>query len=437
MGFVHILSSNVIMNSSQEILQAIESIGSTLSENIASPKLKEIFYQTFINTMKTTVKQTKEDYFVITGDIPAMWLRDSTAQIEHYLPFVKEYPVIKSLFEGLIHRQNFCIALDPYANAFNETPNGEKWEKDLTEDNPWVWERKYEVDSLCYPIRLMYKYWKATNETSFFNEQIHQNLKSILDLWQTEQHHELLSTYSFQRLTGPASDTLVRKGLGPECSYTGMTWSGFRPSDDACLYSYLVPANMFASVVLGYMSEIADEIYADHDLSLSAKRLKLEIEKGIETYGIVEHPKYGKVYAYEVDGLGNYHFMDDANVPSLLSIPYIGYRPIEDEIYQNTRRLILSEENPYYYSGACAKGIGSPHTPPSYIWPIALSMQGLTSNDTTEIESLIETLLSIDGGTGFMHEGVHCNDPNQFTRDWFAWANSLFARFVYEKVISK
>lgn len=425
------------MHSAQDILHAVESIGSELSERLASPKLKDVFYQTFINTMKTTVKETEKDYFVITGDIPAMWLRDSTAQIEHYLPFANEFPALKSLFEGLIHRQQFCISLDPYANAFNEKANGQKWEKDLTEDSPWVWERKYEVDSLCYPIRLIYKYWKTTGQSQFFNEQIHENLKTTIHLWQTEQHHALLSSYRFQRLTGPASDTLVRDGQGPECAYTGMTWSAFRPSDDACRYSYLVPANMFASVVLGYAAEIAEMIYGDYDLSLEAKRLKLEIEKGIETYGIIDHPTYGKVYAYEVDGLGNYHFMDDANVPSLLAIPYMGYRPISDPIYQNTRRLILSQENPYFYQGSCAKGIGSPHTPESYIWPIALAMQGLTSDNADEIESLLQTLLAIDGGTGFMHEGVHCDDPNQFTREWFAWANSLFARFVYEKIIKK
>lgn len=421
------------MQSKTNLTQVIENIATELAESIESPRLKEVFYQTFINTAKTTVQQTEDDYFVITGDIPAMWLRDSTAQIEHYLPFAKKYKEIQTLFEGLIHRQNLCIQIDPYANAFNKTANGQKWEEDLTKDSPWVWERKYEIDSLCYPIRLMYLYWKETGNSEFFDTQIYENLQTIISLWKTEQHHELLSDYRFQRLTGPISDTLTRDGAGNLVYYTGMTWSGFRPSDDACQYGYLIPSNMFASVALSYISEIATEIYNDNSLSLSATALKLEIDKGIETYGIIDHPVFGKVYAYEVDGNGNYNLMDDANVPSLLSIPYLGYKSMDDSIYQNTRKLILSELNPYYYKGSIAQGIGSPHTPPRYIWPIALCMQGLTTNSNVEIENLIEILISIDGDTGFMHEGVDCDNASNFTRDWFAWANSLFAEFIYKK----
>ena len=218
-------------------------------------------------------------------------------------------------------------------------------------------------------------------------------------------------------------------------SYTGMTWSGFRPSDDACKYNYLIPSNMFAAVVLGYISEISETIFNDIKLKNIADELKYQIEEGINKFGIIHTEEFGDVYAYEVDGLGNFNLMDDANVPSLLSIPYIGYKDIDDKIYQNTRKFILSKNNPYYYEGSVAKGIGSPHTPPEYIWHISLSMQGLTTKNESEINSLINTLVNSDGNTGYMHEGFYCNDSTEFTREWFAWSNSLFADFIYKKYI--
>ena len=209
-----------------------------------------------------------------------------------------------------------------------------------------------------------------------------------------------------------------------------MTWSGFRPSDDACVYGYLIPSNMFAVVTLGYTAEIMREIYKDEEVAARAEKLASEIRAGIEKYGVVEHPKFGKMYAYETDGLGNYVFMDDANVPSLMSIPYLGYCSADDEIYKNTRAFVLSKENPYYYEGTAAKGVGSPHTPPEYIWHIALSMQGLTSRDPEECKALLHMLKTTDDGKGFMHEGCHKDDPSKFTRPWFAWSNSLFSEFV-------
>ncbi len=415
----------------------IRNIATDVSQNIKDEKLKKLFFNCFIDTMETTLNIAEDDTFIITGDIPAMWLRDSTSQIEHYLPFINDYAELKDIFIGLINRQMQCILIDPYANAFNKEANGRKWDNDITKDSPWVWERKYEIDSLCYPVRLIYKYWKTSNDDSFFNKEIKKVFEIIIDLWNTEQYHLEKSDYSFQRLNCSPTDTLCNNGLGNPVGYTGMTWSGFRPSDDACEYGYLVPANMFASVVLGYIEEIADEIYNDSSLKTKASKLKSEIDEAIEKFAIVEKEGYGKIYAYEVDGLGNHNFMDDANVPSLLSIPYIGYKTIDDEIYQNTRRFILSNNNPFYYEGKAAKGIGSPHTPPQYIWHIALSMQGLTTNNEDEINYLVETLKNTDGGKTYMHEGFHCDNPKKFTRDWFAWSNSLFSHFIYHKVLKK
>lgn len=412
----------------------IKNLAEEISSHIKDEKLKKLFYNCFINTIETTVIYNENDTFIITGDIPAMWLRDSTSQIEHYLPFINKYPVLKEFFVGLINRQVKCILIDSYANAFNEEANGQKWDNDITKDSPWVWERKYEIDSLCFPVRLIYKYWKESGDENFFSDEIKQALETILNLWKIEQNHFENSDYSFQRLNCSETDTLCNNGLGNPVAYTGMTWSGFRPSDDACKYGYLIPSNMFATVVLSYMSEIFEKIYNDLDLKKKALKLRDEIENGINKFGIVEHEEFGKIYSYETDGFGNYNLMDDANVPSLLSIPYIGYREIDDEIYQNTRKFILSKNNPYYYEGSFASGIGSPHTPPEYIWHIALSMQGLTTNNKDEINSLVKTLIQCDGNTGFMHEGFHKDNPKKFTRDWFAWSNSLFADFIYKKL---
>lgn len=429
---------NAITNTKLEVIKStIREIGQDLSRSIENENLKTIFLNCFINTIETTVDVTSDDTFVITGDIPAMWLRDSTSQVEHYLPFVNDHAELKHLFTGLIKRQMKCILIDPYANAFNKQADGKKWSNDLTKDSAWVWERKYEIDSLCYPVRLIYKYWKQSGDASFFDDKIKNVFNIIIDLWKTEQTHFEKSDYSFQRLNSSLTDTLCNNGLGNPACFTGMTWSGFRPSDDACQYGYLIPANMFACVALRYIEVIAEIIYSDSILKEKATELRLQIEDGIEKFGIVHNEEFGDIYAYEVDGLGNFNLMDDANVPSLLSIPYLEFRGIDDEIYQNTRKFILSKNNPFYYEGKSAKGIGSPHTPPEYVWHIALSMNGLTTNDEYEIKNLIKILISTDAGTGFMHEGFHCNNPKDFTRDWFAWSNSLFAHFIYDVIVNK
>ncbi|MGX7262925.1 glycoside hydrolase family 125 protein [Enterococcus crotali] len=409
----------------------IDHLKKQVAERSNNPRWSEVFSNCFDNTLETTVKSTEyEDTFVITGDIPAMWLRDSSAQIKPYLSVANEDVAIKQLICGLVARQIKCILIDPYANAFNESENGACYHHDITEMNGWIWERKYEVDSLCYPIELAYLLWKKTGETKHFTEAFKQAAEKIIEVFETEQHHEN-SSYRFERFGERAEDTLSNGGLGEPCSYTGMTWSGFRPSDDSCTYNYLVPANMFAVVILGYLEEIAKVIYEDDLLAEKAKHLKNTIDEGIAEWGIVEHLGK-KVYAYEVDGLGNYLLMDDANVPSLLAAPYLGYCSMEDTVYQNTRALILSDDNPYYYEGTKLKGIGSEHTPKDYVWPIALSIQGLTTNDQSEKEALLNTLVQTDAGTNHMHEGVNVNDPMQYTREWFSWANMMFCELLLD-----
>ncbi|GLX66086.1 glycoside hydrolase family 125 protein [Paenibacillus glycanilyticus] len=422
------------MTQSTEIPASLTRLVEIIKEKTPEhPNWAAIFEKAIQNTLQTTIQRMPDGTtFVITGDIPAMWLRDSAAQLRPFLVLAAEDAELADLIEGLVQRQMASILLDPYANAFNNGPTGKGHQDDLTEMGPSVWERKYEIDSLCYPLQLSYLLWKNTGRTSQFNDTFRQAAEAILNLWTTEQNHETASPYRFQRFNCAPTDTLLREGKGTETAHTGMTWSGFRPSDDACTYGYLVPANMFAVVVLRYLQEIALEVLGDGELAARAAQLGGEINQGIERYGMTDHPEFGKVYAYETDGLGNYNFMDDANVPSLLSIPYLGYTSEDDPIYRNTRRLILSSTNPYYFEGEAAAGIGSPHTPDRYIWHIALAMQGLTTSDISEKERLLGLMEATTAGTNFMHEGFHVDDPYQFSRPWFSWANMMFSELLLD-----
>jgi meiotically up-regulated gene 157 (Mug157) protein len=398
----------------------------------AYPGIVQVFTQCFPNTLTTTTELLDDETsFVFTGDIRAMWLRDSSAQVNPYIPLAPADPLLQRLLRGLIRRQARYILIDPYANAFKAAPDAIFPFHDHPTPNPWVWERKFELDSLCYPIRLCYRYWRATQDTSIFDGDFRQMLSTILQTMRTEQHHSQCSTYTFQR-DDPVSpyDTLAYDGLGTPVNDTGMIWSGFRPSDDACSLHFNIPANMFAVVTLEYAATLAQEGLHDETLATEARHLRSQIDQGIQHHGIVEHPRLGAIYAYETDGLGNHVLMDDANVPSLLAVPYFGYRSAADALYQNTRRFILSPENPSYAEGRYACGIGSPHTPAGYVWPIALAMQGLTTRDLTEQASTLQMLVQTTGGTNYLHESFHPDQPTLYTRPWFAWANSLFSELV-------
>ncbi|RKP44796.1 metal-independent alpha-mannosidase [Cohnella endophytica] len=397
------------------------------------PKTQAMFATCIRNTIETTFRHLPDGTaFVITGDIPAMWLRDSAAQARPYLLLAAQDSEIENLLQGIVESQLRYVIHDPYANAFNDSPNGQGHQKDDTVMTPWIWERKYEVDSLCYPLQLAYLLWKNAGSTVHFNETFKKAASLILDVWTKEQNHEHDSEYRFERGNCPISDTLPRNGKGTPTGVTGMTWSGFRPSDDACEFGYLIPSNMFAVVVLGYLAEIAEDVLDDPAMKARAESLAKEIADGIAAFGTYDHPVYGRIYAYETDGLGHSNLMDDANVPSLLSIPYLGYARDGDPVYANTRRFILSKDNPYYYAGTEASGIGSPHTPKDYIWPIAIAMQGLTSDDPEEKVRMLDLLERTDGGKGMMHEGFHKDDPTAYTREWFSWANMMYCELVLD-----
>jgi len=253
----------------------------------------------------------------------------------------------------------------------------------------------------------------------------------ILDLWETEQDHNQ-SPYNFERDTTRVEDTLTHDGHGTPVAVTGMTWSGFRPSDDVCKYGYLVPSNMFAVVVLGYLEEIFSTILPDAEIVVRAGKLKNEIDAGIKEYAQVNNQAGETIFAYEVDGLGNYSIQDDSNVPSLMAAPYLGYCDDQDPTYLATRKTLLSKENPYYYEGKFAKGIGSSHTPENYVWPIALAIEGLTTPDKSEKKRILNLLVDNDGGTNLMHEGFDVDNPNNYTREWFSWANMMFCELLMD-----
>lgn len=411
---------------------AVETLITEVKEKLHDhARLAQMFESCYGNTLQTTLHELSDGtIYVITGDIPAMWLRDSAAQMRPYLIPARKDPALAELIAGVVRRQFLYINIDPYANAFNESPNGACWRQDDTRMNQWLWERKYEIDSLCYPVWLSYLLWKNTGCTSQFNDDFRQGVCKILQVFRCEQNHEENSPYHFIRKDTFFTDTLSRDGKGALVKGNiGLTWSGFRPSDDACTYGYLIPSNMFATVVLRYVEEIAQAIYHHDALKEEARCLKQQIDEGILNYGIVETQDYGKIYAYETDGFGQYNLMDDANIPSLLSIPYLGYQG-DETIIQNTRRFILSEANPYYYQGQYARGIGSPHTPINHVWHLSLIMQGLTATEEPEKTAILQTLLQTDAGENLMHESLHVDNPACYTRKWFSWANTLFCELI-------
>lgn len=405
---------------------------------LTNPKLACMFENCFPNTLETTVHYRKlngkDDTFVYTGDIHAMWLRDSGAQVWPYVQLADEDPKLQALLRGVINRQIMCINIDPYANAFNDGPTGGPHASDKTEMKPELHERKWEVDSPCYVIRLAYHYWKTTADTSVFDDEWIKAVRAILRTFREQQRKEGLGPYRFQRTTPVQTDTKANKGYGNPVKPVGLIASAFRPSDDATVFEFLIPSNFFAVVSLRQAAEILSEVNGEKRLAAECRTLADEVEHAIRKYGVVEHSKYGKIYAFEVDGFGGVCLMDDANIPSLLALPYLGCVSVDDPIYRNTRQFILSEDNPYFFKGSAAEGIGGPHIGFDMIWPMSIIMRAFTSTDDREIRECVRMLINTDADTGFMHESFHKNDPTRFTRSWFAWPNTLFGELILKLV---
>ena len=429
------LSKRPVVEKRQFTSDAVEQTITRVKAKINDPKLAWMFENCFPNTLDTTVfhgeQNGKPDTFVITGDINAMWLRDSSAQVWPYLPLTKSDAHLKQMIAGVINRQTQCILIDPYANAFNHDPKPDgDWMSDLTDMNPMLHERKWEIDSLCYPVRLAYNYWKITGDTSLFDADWRKAMQLVIKTFREQQRKKGNGPYKFQRRTERQLDTLNNDGYGNPVNPVGLIVSSFRPSDDATTFSFLVPSNLFAVTSLKQIAEIAQEVVKDAALAAESTALAKEVNDAIQQYAIVEHPKHGKVYAFEVDGFGNAYFMDDANVPSLLALPYLDSIDLNDEVYQNTRKLVLSEDNPYFFKGTAGEGIGGPHIGYDMIWPMSIIMRAQTSSDDEEIRHCLRMLRDTDADTGFMHESFHKDNPSKFTRKWFAWVNTLFGELI-------
>ena len=421
---------------SEVIDRRIEEVKRLLAGN---PRLAWMFENCFPNTLDTTVHYSltedgEDDTFVYTGDIHAMWLRDSGAQVWPYVQFAKKDEKIRRMVRGTILRQWKCINIDPYANAFNDGPTGSEWAKDRTAMKPELHERKYEIDSLCYPVRLAYYYWLVTGDASIFGESWLGAVRKILQTFWEQQRKDGHGPYRFLRVTDRAFDTVGWDGYGAPVKPVGLIASVFRPSDDATVLLFLVPSNFMAVSSLRKAAEILDRVNGESALARECRDLAAEVEHALRQYAVHDHPKYGKIYAYEVDGFGNQLLMDDANVPSLLSMGYLGDVPLDDPVYQNTRRFVWSDDNPCFFRGKAGEGIGGPHIGHGMPWPMSIMMRAFTATDDQEIRQCMRMLLATDADTGFIHESFDKDDATHYTRPWFAWQNTLFGELVLKLI---
>lgn len=423
---------------------AIESVIKETTRQIADPQLASMFERCFPNTLDTTVffgnQGTLPDTFVITGDIDAMWLRDSSSQVWPYLRFAKQDAHLQEMLQGVVRRHARSILIDPYANAFMRSPEDPplSWARnDDTTMVPGVAERKWEVDSLCHVVRLAHGYWRNTGDGAPFDATWKASAWKIVETFREQQRKDGHGPYKFQRSSRTPTDTLPLGGYGNPARPNGLIFSMFRPSDDACSYPLFIPANLFAVQALSNLTELAHKVAQDDQLAKACDDLKLEVLSALTQHGTAQHHTLGTIWAYEVDGYGNVLMMDDAGVPSLLSLPYLGCCPPNDPLYQRTRRFVLSSDNPYFVTGRAAKGVGSPHIGLSNIWPMGIIVQAMTSEDDQEILQCLRWLRDTTAGTGFIHESFDKDDASHFTRRWFAWANTLFGELILMLIARK
>jgi len=418
---------------------AVETYIASTRRQIGDPVLSAIFSNCFPNTLDTTVRpgafEGKPDTAVITGDIAAMWLRDSSAQVWPYLSLASKDRRLRDLLEGVIRRQTRCLLIDPYANCFMADLNAPPLEgsrMDKTEMKQGVGERKYELDSICYPIRLAHGYWKSTGDTGPFDSAWKLAMQSVLTTMKVQQRKEGSGPYHFQRKALNPTDTLVN-GIGNPVKPVGLIASCFRPSDDACIFSFLIPANLFAVTSLRQLATMANVILHDAEMANRATSLADEVQAALTRYAVISTSS-GTIWAYEVDGYGGHVLMDDANVPSLLGLPYLDSSP-DPLLYARTRKFVWSEKNPWFFRGTAGEGIGGPHIGRDSIWPMSQIIYALTSNSSAEVNQSIKMLRASAASTGFMHESYNRNDASIYTRSWFAWANTLFGELIGRTVI--
>ena len=395
----------------REVFPGLEDLVSEPRFNRVSKSLISLFH-------KSLTRLENGRPFIITGDIPAMWLRDSTWQVAPLLN--SNHPQVVNLLIELSKTQVELFLIDPYANAFNPSPSGECWHKDFLDQSPWVFERKFELDSWASVLYLARMIIEKYDRWDHIDEKFNDALEVMLNLAQREQRHDP-ETYVFKRDNGVSHDSLSHEGRGAPTAYTGMIYSAFRPSDDACVYGYLVPSNFF---FLNELENLSQRLKTPKSESLAR-----DIRSGIEKYAVIDN-----LYAYEVDGLGNALFIDDANIPSLLSLPLLAGASLDVDVYRNSREFILSSSNPYFFSGIRASGVGSQHTPKNHVWPIAMSVEALTSPSNEKKLKTLDILETTDAGTGNMHEAFNVDRPEEFSRAWFSWADMTYVQLVLDSV---
>ena len=418
---------------------AVEAEIARVKAKIADPELAWLFENCYPNTLDTTVKigtvDGKPDAFVITGDIEALWLRDSSAQMQTYVHLAPKDAGLRRVFTGLIARQARCILIDPYANAFMEDPTAKSnlgARTDQTDMKPGVAERKWEIDSLCYPMRLAHGYWTATRDKTPFDDLWAKAMRRAVATFREQQRKDGKGPYHFQRLNVSPTETLMFEGYGAPTRKVGLIHSMFRPSDDACVYPFLIPSNLFAVSALRMLATVQRQARGDMAGATDSEALATEVEAALRAHGRMPDGQGGEVWAYEVDGFGNAIFMDDANVPSLSGLPLLGAADRSDPLFRRTAALAWSDRNPYFFTGTAARGIGGPHIGLDMIWPMSIITHAMNSDDDAVIRQCLAWLKTTHGGTGFMHESFDKDDPAKFTRSWFAWANGLFGELILD-----
>jgi uncharacterized protein len=409
----------------------------TIKARIGNKQLAWMFENCFPSALDTAVDfqvtDGRPNTFVSAGDVDAMWLRDSAAQVWPYLPLMKNDSALQQLIAGVINRQTRCILKDPYANAFykDEQKVG-PWKSDLTEMKPGVYERKWGLDSLCYPIRLAYHYWKASNDRAPLDAAWRDSILRTLKTFREQQRKTGQGPYSFQRRTESQADTLAHGGYGRPVKPVGLICSMFRPTDDATVFPFLVPSNLFAVVSLRQAAELLTQVHRDEDSAAQCRALADEVESALREYAVVIHLQAGRILPYEINGFGDYYCIEESSMPSLLSLPYLDAVGPGDPLYLNTRRFILSGANPYYCTGKAASGTGGPHLGRDMIWPLALIVQALTSTEDPEVRQCLLALQKTHAGTGFMHQAFNKDYPEKFTGPWYPAANSLFGELILQ-----
>lgn len=460
----------------------MEKVIEDLYPRLKDPDLAQIFRNAFPNTLDTTVlwhvdgvakhaeksrlfrdrgKWEGAHSFIVTGDINAEWLRDSTNQLAQYQHLANSAEDISSLLLGAINTQAEFVIASPYCNAFqppdpSRLPPVHSGQDDYVHpayEPSVVFECKYELDSLAAFLSLTNQYHTSTSSTAFLTPRWYKALEHLLEVLDEQSRSTFdpitgeyeRNEYTFSRSTRLGTETLNLEGTGnPLANGTGLVRSAFRPSDDATIFGFLVPANAMMSVELSRTATLLKTASSKASAKESAWMAQVAenlvrrseiIRDGIYKHAVISHPEFGRVFAYEVDGYGGHLLMDDANIPSLLALPLLGFVDKDDEIYQNTRRMILTQRgNPYFLVGDKFSGIGGPHIGLRNAWPMSVLVQAMTSTDDAEISECIErvkkaSIFGLINESIDVHRGIGSGGDGM-TRSWFAWANSVFAQTV-------